>query len=236
MFEADLEEFQGPLDVLLHLIKESKMEIKDIKIEVITEQYLNYIHEQEQLNLNIASEYLVLASELLEIKSKILLPRKEEDEELDEDPKEKLIQRLIEYEQYKKVTSNFKELEHVRSEIYTKTPENMKEYVESTNVITGDITLDDLMDALNKFLERKKLSLPIETKVTNRGITVEDRRKSIRNILKDKKKVDFFELFDVINKEYVVVTFLAILEMSRKHELLITQENNFDKIICEAIV
>jgi len=236
MFEADLEEFQGPLDVLLHLIKESKMEIKDIKIEVITEQYLNYIHEQEQLNLNIASEYLVLASELLEIKSKILLPRKEEDEELEEDPKEKLIQRLIEYEQYKKVTSNFKELEHVRSEIYTKTPENMKEYVESTNVITGDITLDDLMDALNKFLERKKLSLPIETKVTNRGITVEDRRKSIRNILKDKKKVDFFELFDVINKEYVVVTFLAILEMSRKHELLITQENNFDKIICEAIV
>lgn len=236
MFEADLEEFQGPLDVLLHLIKESKMEIKDIKIEVITEQYLNYIHEQEQLNLNIASEYLVLASELLEIKSKILLPRKEEDEELEEDPKEKLIQRLIEYEQYKKVTSNFKELEHVRSEIYTKTPENMKEYVESTNVITGDITLDDLMDALNKFLERRKLSLPIETKVTNRGITVEDRRKSIRNILKDKKKVDFFELFDVINKEYVVVTFLAILEMSRKHELLITQENNFDKIICEAIV
>ena len=236
MFEADLEEFQGPLDVLLHLIKESKMEIKDIKIEVITEQYLNYIHEQEQLNLNVASEYLVLASELLEIKSKILLPRKEEDEELEEDPKEKLIQRLIEYEQYKKVTSNFKELEHVRSEIYTKTPENMKEYVESTNVITGDITLDDLMDALNKFLERKKLSLPMETKVTNRGITVEDRRKSIRNILKDKKKVDFFELFDVINKEYVVVTFLAILEMSRKHELLITQENNFDKIICEAIV
>ena len=236
MFEADLEEFQGPLDVLLHLIKESKMEIKDIKIEVITEQYLNYIHEQEQLNLNIASEYLVLASELLEIKSKILLPRKEEDEELEEDPKEKLIQRLIEYEQYKKVTSNFKELEHVRSEIYTKTPENMKEYVQSTNVITGDITLDDLMDALNKFLERKKLSLPIETKVTNRGITVEDRRKSSRNILKNKKKVDFFELFDVINKEYVVVTFLAILEMSRKHELLITQENNFDKIICEAIV
>ena len=235
-YAVKIDAFEGPLDLLLHLIKESKVDIWDIKIVDITVQYLNYIKTMENLNLNIASEYLVMASELIEMKSKMLLPRyQEENEEEDIDPREQLIQKLIEYQKYKDMTKNFKQLEEVRHEFYTKTPESLKEYVEEGTVITSDVTLDDLMNAFQKFLERKKLEKPLSTTVTKKEITVEERRKSIRNILKEKKKVDFFELFEEYTKEYIVVTFLAVLEMAKKQELIIYQENNFDNIICEVI-
>lgn len=235
-YAVKIDAFEGPLDLLLHLIKESKVDIWDIKIVDITDQYLNYIKSMESLNLNIASEYLVMASELIEMKSKMLLPRyQEENTEEEIDPREQLIQKLIEYQKYKDMTKNFKELEEVRHEFYTKTPESLKEYVEEGTVIATDVTLDDLMDAFQKFLERKKLEKPLSTTVTKKEITVEDRRKSIRNILKEKKKVDFFELFEEYTKEYIVVTFLAVLEMAKKQELTIYQENNFDNIICEVI-
>ena len=235
-YEIRLEEFSGPMDLLLHFVKSSKLDIMDIKIEVIIEQYLNYIHELESMNLNIASEYLVMASELLEIKSRMLLPReKMEEEEEEEDPKEALVRRLIEYDQYKKMTENFKELEKVRSEIYTKTPENLKEFVDSDTKITVDVTLDDLMDAFSKFLERQKDLAPLSTKVTKKEMSVEERRRSIRTILKDKGRIEFTELFDVFTKEYVVVTFLAVLEMAKVGELSIRQDSMFDKIICEVV-
>ena len=130
--------------------------------------------------------------------------------------------------------SEFKDLELERQMIYTKIPENVKEYIDENQVINGgDVTLDDLVDAFNKFLERQKLNKPLSTKVTSKEITVEHRRKSIRKILVSKGKVNFMELFDIINKEYVVVTFLAVLEMAKAKELIIKQENNFDDIICE---
>lgn len=235
-YAIKIDAFEGPLDLLLHLIKESKVDIWDIKIVDITDQYLNYIKSMESLNLNIASEYLVMASELIEMKSKMLLPRyQEENQEEEEDPREQLIQRLIEYQRYKEMTKNFKELEEVRHEFYTKAPESLKEYVDEGTVISSDVTLDDLMSAFEKFLQRKKLEKPLSTTVTKKEITVEERRRSIRNILREKKKVDFFELFDEITKEYVVVTFLAVLEMAKKQELTIYQENNFDQIICEVV-
>lgn len=235
-YAVKIDAFEGPLDLLLHLIKESKVDIWDIKIVDITNQYLNYIKSMESLNLNIASEYLVMASELMEMKSKMLLPRyQEESEEEEIDPREQLIQRLIEYQKYKEMTKNFKELEEVRHEFYTKAPENLKEYVEEGTVINSDVTLDDLMKAFEKFLERKKQEKPLSTTVTKKEITVEERRVSIKNILKEKKKVDFFELFEEITKEYIVVTFLAVLEMAKKQELTIYQENNFDHIICEVV-
>ena len=236
-YAVKIDAFEGPLDLLLHLIKESKVDIWNIKIVDITDQYLNYIKSMESLNLNIASEYLVMASELMEMKSKMLLPRYQEEENIEEeiDSREQLIQKLIEYQKYKDMTKNFKELEEVRHEFYTKTPENLKEYVEEGTIITTDITLDDLMNAFQKFLERKKLEKPLATTITKREITVEERRKSIRNILKERKKVDFYELFEEYTKEYIVVTFLAVLEMAKKQELTIYQENNFDNIICEVI-
>lgn len=234
-YALNIDSFQGPLDLLLHLIKESKMDIFDLKIEEITHQYLDYINKMEEMNLNIASSYLVMSAELLEIKSKMLLPQHHDDnEEQEEDPRESLVNRLIEYQRYKDLTSEFKNLEEERQMIYTKMPENIKEYLGEDQVINGgEVTLDDLLLAFQKFLERQKLKQPLNTKVTSKEISVEYRRKSIRKILKAKKRVNFTELFDVVTREYVVVTFLAILEMARAKELLIKQENNFDEIICE---
>ena len=232
-YEVKIDAFEGPLDLLLHLIKESKVNIWDIEIVDITTQYLEYIQKMESLNLNIASEYLVMASELIEMKSKLLLPRNKEIEEEEEDPRETLIQRLIEYQQYKDITEKFKELSEVRKEVYTKIPDSLKEYQEDGVVMNSDVTLDDLVSAFEKFLKRKEKEKPLSTTVTKKEISVEERRKSIQKILHTKKKVDFSELFEVITKEYIVVTFLAILEMARKNELYIRQENNFDKIIVE---
>ena len=233
-YEVKIDAFEGPLDLLLHLIKESKVDIWDIKIVDITDQYLNYIRSMERLNLNIASDYLVMASELMEMKSKLLLPRtKLEEETEEEDPREKLIQKLIEYQKYKDMTKNFKELEENRHEFYTKPPESLKEYAEEGVITNTDLSLDDLMKAFQKFLERKEAEKPLATTVTKKEITVEERRASIKKILHEKKKVDFFELFDVLTREYIVVTFLAVLEMAKKQELTIYQENNFDNIICE---
>lgn len=234
-YALNIDCFQGPLDLLLHLIKESKMDIFDLKMEEITKQYLDYINKMEEMNLNIASSYLVMSAELLEIKSKMLLPRYNSEEETEEeDPREDLVNRLIEYQRYKDLIGEFKNLETERQMIYTKLPENIKDYVSDNQIINGgDVTLDDLLDAFNKFLARQKLSKPLNTKVTSKEITVDHRRRSIRKLLNIKGKVNFMELFDIINKEYVVVTFLAILEMAKAKELVIKQENNFDDIICE---
>lgn len=234
--ELDLKinEFEGPLDLLLHLIKENKMDIFDIKIEEITEQYLSYIKKQESMNLEVDSEYLVLASELIEIKSKLLLPHEKEviDEE-ESDPREELMNRLLEYQAYKEITKTLKEKELIRQEIYTKAPSSLKEYVDSDTDIKMDVTLDDLVDAFQKFLERKKESKPLPTKVTENEITVSSRRSDIKMLLSKGKKISFFKLFPVYTKEYVVATFLAVLEMVKNKEIIITQNDTFDDIVCE---
>lgn len=229
-----LQEFEGPLDLLLHLIKENKMNIFDIPIEEITNQYLAYIKKMEEMNLDIASSYLVMASDLIELKSKLLLPRKVEEEAIEEeDPREKLVSRLLEYQQYKEITKTLKEKEELRKEIYTKSSSNLKEYMDQTVTIQKEVTLDDLMDAFQKFLRRQKEKQPLHTQVTTRGISVEERSRDIRHILKRQKRISFFELFDIINREYIVVTFLAVLEMAKQGELCLVQENNFDEITCE---
>lgn len=236
-YKFKINEFEGPLDLLLHLIKQSEMDIMDIEIVKLTDQYLDYINNMEKFNLNVASEYLVLASTLTYLKSKALLPKKEEEDEDEEysETKEELINRLLEYKRYKEVTNAFKVLEDARSNIYTKTPSNLKEYKENSIQLSDDITIEDLVKAFKKYLERKELSKPLQTKVTTREISITERRRSIKNILREKKKVEFFDLFEEFSKPYVVVTFLSILEMAKEKELVIKQENNFEKIYCEAI-
>ena len=230
-YEININEFQGPLDLLLHLIKQSNISINEISIDEITKQYLDYIKKMEELNLDIASEYLVMAAELIEIKSSSLLPKADvEDDEFEEDPKEKLINRLLEYEQYKNMTDTFKELESFRQEIYTREPDNLLDYKDNEEVDLG-VNLNDLLQALSKFLEQKELDKPLNTKITNKEYSVSIRSNEIRNILKKKKKINFTELFEVYTKEYVVITFLSILAMSRKQEIEIEQENNFKNII-----
>ena len=230
-----INDFEGPLDLLLHLIKENKMDIMNIEIEKITEQYMDYLKYQERLNLEIASEYLILASELIEIKSKLLLPRVKDDEVLDEDydPREELVNRLIEYQTYKEITKLLQQKEELRREIYTKSPENIKNYVDQVNDVASDMTLDDLVNAFKKYLERKVVNKPLNTKIAIKEITVSSRRYEIKKILKLKGKVSFEELFPVVSREYVVVTFLAILEMAKSGEMIIVQNETFDDIICE---
>ena len=228
-----IDDFDGPLDLLLHLVKENKMDLLHLKLEVIIDEYLEFIHKMEEINLNIASSYLVMASELLELKSKMLLPKNEEEvDEEDTNTEERLIMRLQEYEKYKEVTNKFRLLEEERREIYTKIPESLKEYSEDA-LPNSDLSLDDLVEALKKLLERKELEKPLNTKVIKDEISVKERVVSIKKILKEKKKVNFLDLFESKSKDYVVVTFLAVLEMCKNNELRISQNDRFGEIICE---
>lgn len=226
-----LPSFDGPLDLLLHLIKQANINICDIEIEEITKQYLAYINKMEEKNLDIASEYLVMAAELIEMKSKVLLPIEENNEETEEDPREQLIQRLLEYEQYKESTEAFKKLEEMRKEVLTKEPSDLLDYKDEDTKVDYGITLDNLLDAFSKFLENKEITKPLNTKITNKEYSVGKRCVEIRDIVRKKKEVQFQDLFEVITKEYIVVTFLAILSLSKKQEIEIAQSKNFDNII-----
>lgn len=236
-YTIEINNFEGPLDLLLHLIKKAELDICEISIVEITKQYLDYINLMESMNLNIASEYLTMAAELIEIKSSILLPKKKIDNEDDyeEDPKENLINRLIEYEKYKEVTEVLKKYEQDRKELYTKKPTDLEIYNTVTNEISENFDLNDLMNALNKMLDRKKLDKPLNTKITNREYSITERSNQIKNILKNKKQVEFTDLFDIYSKDYIVITFLSILTMARHQELNITQDKNFGKIMIERV-
>ena len=235
-YSVKIDEFEGPLDLLLHLIKEDNIDIYDISIDKITKDYLDYINKMEELNINVASSYLVMASELMEIKSKSLLPsnKKEEVSENEEEvSRERLISKLIEYKKYKEITSSFKELESLRKEIYIKSPENIKNYIDEKITNDNDIGINDLLNAFSLFLERKKLEKPLNTKITNKEYSVKERKNNIRNILKERKKIEFIQLFNEYNKSFIVVTFLSILEMTKDNEIDLKQEDNFSKIYIE---
>ena len=228
-----IDNFEGPLDLLLHLVKESNIDILDIKIEEITDKYLNYINHEKELNIDISS-YLVMAAELMYLKSKSLLPlnKKEEDTEDDEEiTREKLINKLLEYKKYKEMTPIFKELEEERKKIYIKAPEKVSNYVEHN--LHGEESIDNLVEAFKKFLNRKDLEKPLETTITKREYSVRKRKDDIKNILKIKKKVYLEDLFEEYNKPFVVVTFLSILEMVKEKEIAIKQNKNFDNILIE---
>ena len=230
-----IDDFYGPLDLLLHLIKESKMDILNIEIVKLTDQYLAMLNQVSDKNLIELSEYLVMASELAYLKSKSLLPEevKEEDEEFLES-KDNLVNRLLEYQRYKEVTGTLKVLEERRKEIFSKSPSSLTEYKKQGPNLKKEVSLEELLKAFENFLKRKQEEKPLATRVTTKEISLEERTASIRKILKERHKVEFFDLFEDISKPYVVATFLSILEMAKKEEIVITQENNFDKIYVEA--
>ena len=228
--EFVLNQFEGPLDLLLHLIKKDNIDIYDINLESLTNQYLEYINQFEDLNLDIASEYLVMAAELLEMKSRALLPKSEleTEDEYEEDPKEQLIKRLIDYKQYKEVTERLKDLEQNRGEIFTKIPESLVEYVDNKEVIAKyNLTVEDLLLAFNQFLNRKELEKPLKMTVTKKEDSIVERTREIKEMLKTKKKVKFSELFEERTKGSVIITFLSLLELAKTQEIKLVQENNF---------
>ena len=229
-----INDFEGPLDLLLHLIKSNKMDIYNIDISVITKEYIDYL-DKNKFSIDEYSKYLVMASELIHLKSKTLLNETlEEDEEYEFNSPEDLTNRLLEYQKIKDIAGEFKDLEEKRSEVYTKLPSNLNEYNEN-NILNSDIGLNDLLNAFELYLKRQKLNEPVSTKITKKELSVEKRTELIRNKLKiTKGKIKFLELFDDISKPYVVVTFLSILNMTKNGEIKITQKNNFSDIYIES--
>lgn len=235
-YKIEINNFEGPLDLLLHLIKESEMDICDINIEEIANQYLDYINKMEELNLNVASEYLVMAAELIEIKSSTLLPKRhvETEDDYEENPRDQLINRLLEYERYKNITSSLKEFEKERGKVFSKEPYDLTNIIEPTREIDENFNIEDLADAFNKMLARQELDKPLNTKITSKEYSVAERSSQIMQILRVKKRIEFTELFEIKEKDYIVVTFISILNMARRGEIDIKQDKNFESIVLEA--
>ena len=236
-YQFSINDFEGPLDLLLHLVKTSKMNIYDIDIKIIIEEYLKFIEEEKSTSIDIASSYLVMASELIHLKSKMLVNDEELEETTDEEfsitSEEDLKRKILEYEKYKKISENLIELENKRNNFYTKSPMNLDHMLEKGNINFGNVTLEDLVNALKNFKEREKLNKPLNTKVTKKEYSIEHRIEDIRKILKVREKIEFLELFSELNKNFIIVTFLSILTMSKNDEILLTQEDNFKPIIIE---
>lgn len=230
-YSITIDKFEGPLDLLLHLIKKNDINIFDINIADITEHYLDYIREMDKLKLDISSEYLVMAADLILMKSKELLPTYDEEED---EEKVEFINRLAEYQRYKEASETFKDLENLRNESFTKPASFLEEFKTEEVNLSADLTIDDLLKALAQFNAKKELEKPLNTVVTRKEYSVERRSKEIMSVLKNKKVVPFEDLFDRYTRDYIVVTFLSILDLAKKGSLLIRQNYNRDKIILEA--
>ena len=232
MVDETVDKFEGPLDLLLHLIKQVKQDdinIFDVNIAELTEKYLEYIESMKSLNLNVDSEYIVMAATLMEIKSRELLPHDEEEQE--EDPKEELINRLQEYQKYKEIRGTFKEYALERKEMFSKVPSMLDEFHDDSVKINDDVTLEDLINAFLKFQEKKELDKPLNTVITSKEYSIDEIGHKIINKLKVKKNFKFEDLFEERNRSYVVATFLTILDLTRKGKLLLKQDHNLGEIV-----
>jgi len=231
-----INDFEGPLDLLLHLVKTSQLDIYEIDIRLIIDEYLDFIEKEKNNNIDIASSYLVMAAELIHLKSKMLINDDSKEDNSDEyhfDSEEDLRKKIIEYEKYQKITATFQELENKRNNFYTKSPMSLDEFLAEKKLNLGTVCLNDLLEALKNVQTREKYLKPLNTKITKREYSIEKRINDIRQILNIRKKVEFNELFVENNREFLIVTFLSILTMSKNAEILLTQEKNFLPIIIE---
>ena len=233
-----INDFEGPLDLLLHLVRTAKMDIYTIDTKYIIDKYLEFINSLPKDDLDDASEYLVMASELIHLKSRLLLnldTETEDDSEFSINSEEDLKNKLIEYERYQNITGIFKELEEKRNEFFTKVPENLTEYVEKEKITNEIMDPDLLKEALLELQKRMSYQKPLNTKITRREISVEDRVNKVREFLSVRKVAKFTELFEDYSKEMVVATFLAILDMCKNKEIKLIQEDNFGEILIEKV-
>lgn len=232
-----INDFEGPLDLLLHLVKTSKMDIYEIDIRVIIEEYLTFIELEKNRNIDIASSYLVMAAELIHLKSKMLVNddilEENNNDEFHIESEEDLKRKIIEYEKYKKLTESLEEQRLKRNNFYTKSPAKLDDFMIESNYNFGDVSVLDLVNALKNFKAREKYLKPLNTKITKKEYSIEKRIDDIRKILQVRDKVEFLDLFPENNQEFLIVTFLSILMMSKNSEINITQEENFKPIMIE---
>lgn len=230
-----LTQFEGPLDLLLHLIEKSKIDIEDIFVSDITEQYLCYMGDMSELDMDLASDFLNMASTLLEIKSRSLLPKPPPLEEGEEDPQQALIRRLKEYKLYKELGEELRQKAETLEGMYYKLPQEMhyEERFEFENV-----SLDALLNALSDVIMRlEKKHIPPAVREIRRDVfSVKDKIQHIRRRLIKTGTVAFSRLFDEdTSKEEVVVTFLAVLELIKAQFITVQQSGIFSEIIVSRI-
>ena len=228
--ELRIDNFEGPLDLLLHLVKENKIEIKDIFMSQVTEQFLGYMTQLESLDVDKASEYMAIAATLLEIKSHALLPVMP-DIDNDMSAELQLIRQLEEYKIFREVVSSLKTQQNV--DRYYREPEKLEPI--DVLVLKNNFNLSGFNDALNKFLLRmqtKMIDEKTSQSIERAHFTVVDRVKHLINTLKKSQKVSFFSLFNnQSTKEEVVTTFIAVLEMLRLQQISITQTGNYEDFV-----
>ncbi len=240
-----INEFEGPLDLLLHLIDKNKYSIFDIPIVEITEQYLDYVSKMEKENLDIMSEFLVMAGTLLAIKAKMLLPKPEEPEEEEEDPRAELVRRLLEYKMYKYAAIELKDMElDAGKSLYhaqdiPKEVRNYKEKVDPAEVV-GDATLVKLKEVFDQIMRRTADRIdPIRSKfgtIEREEVRIEDKMVEIREKVSGLKGISFVTLLEQeASRINIIVTFLAILELMKVGDITIRQEELFGDIVIDSL-
>jgi segregation and condensation protein A len=225
-YSVDLEVFQGPLDLLLYLIRKDEIDIYDIPIARITEQYMHYIEMMKILNLELAGEYILMAATLIRIKAKLLLPRDGDDAE-EADPRQELVAALLEYKKFKEASEILREKRLLEERIFTPPPIDGNQ--KSKVVLSDSTTLYDLLTSFRDVLERIGKDQFYE--IQPEELTVEDRIKRVLEVLSDKDSVAFQELFmDIPRKLVAIMTFMAILELARVHRIMIRQSLPFSEV------
>ena len=219
-YQVRLSKFEGPLDLLLHLIRRDKIDIYDIPISHITKEYLAYIEIMQELELEVAGDFFVMAATLMRIKAQMLLPRHVEIEGEEEDPRDELVQNLMEYKKFKEAAQHFSEMEEDRRRVYTRPTVSTASTGESEQTI--EVTVFDLFGAFKKVLE--ELKKQVNYRVELEPVSLDDRIQLIRGKLLGNKEMLFTELFEGgFDKISIIVTFLAILELVRLGELVARQ-------------
>jgi len=230
-YQCKLDIFEGPLDLLLHLIKEQKMDIHDIPIAEVTQQYMDTIELMQEMNLETIGDYLVMAAELTRIKSKILLPAPETDDEVEEgvDPRDELTRRLLEYKRYKEAAFQLRLFEHDQQQVFIRGAEFQVDEEDSAAEPLVDTSVFDLLNAFQKILKSQSYTKDYEVHITT--YSVSDKVQHVLDILNSAESVTFNSLFTVLNsRQEVIVTFLALLELMRLKLLRIQQEKHFETI------
>ncbi|MGG7176099.1 segregation/condensation protein A [Clostridium paraputrificum] len=234
-------DFEGPFDLLLHLIRKNKMDIYNVEIYKVTNQYLNYLDKMKEMDLEITSEFIVVAATLIEIKSKTLLPKnKKEDEEDEEDIEKKLLEKLIIYKKIKESTNFFRERYINSGNIFTKKPEVIEEIKTplDNEELLKNVTLLDLYHIYNNLLEvymnKQNKSNVIQKKIYVDKYRIEDKYKYLVEKIKEKRVTEFSELMTECEcKIECVVTFLALLEMIKQRVVKVYQNSSFGDIMIE---
>ncbi len=239
-----LEVFEGPLDLLLHLIEKNKVNIYDIPIAEITDQYLEYIDEMKRQDLNVMSEFLVMAATLLNIKSKMLLPKEEVEVEEEEDPRAELVQQMLEYKMYKTYAYELRDRQVDADQIFYKVPtipDEVLAYEEPVDVdeLISDLTLNKLNLIFQSVLKREKSRVdPVRSRfgeIKKEEVSLEEKMEEILSFARAHKTFSFRELLErQSSRVQIVVTFLVILEMMKAGEIHIVQEKIFDDIRIES--